>query len=63
MPWPAIPFKDSRLKRVVKHFGIRGLPRLIVLEAKTRKVLHADACDIVTEQGPVIIEQWLKRCV
>ena len=35
MPWLAIPWKDARLKRVVKHFKIKGLPRLIVLDAKT----------------------------
>jgi len=48
MPWPAIPWKDARLKRVVKHFGIRGLPRLIVMDAKTNKVLHSDAVEPLT---------------
>ena len=48
MPWPAAPWKDARLKKVVKHFGIKGLPRLIVMDANTQKVIHADAVDIVT---------------
>ena len=56
MPWPAIPFKDRRMKQVVRRFGIKGLPRLIVLNAKTQEVLNSDACDTVTELGPVIIE-------
>ena len=56
MPWPALPFKDRRMKQVIKRFGIKGLPRLIVMNAKTYEVLHADAVDVVTEQGPVIIE-------
>jgi len=62
MPWLAIPFKDARLKRVVKHFNIKGLPRLIVFNAKTKEVLDSDAVERVTEQGPVIIEQWLAKC-
>lgn len=61
MPWLAIPFKDARLKRVVKHFKIRGLPRLIVMDAKTMRVLHEDAVDVVTSEGPVIIEKWLSQ--
>ena len=48
MPWLAIPFKDVRLKNVVKHFKIKGLPRLIVMDAKTHRVINADAVDIVT---------------
>ena len=35
MPWPALPYKDSRLKKIVKHFKIKGLPRLLVFNAKT----------------------------
>lgn len=56
MPWPAIPFKDSRLKRVVKHFKIRGLPRLIVMNAKTQTILCDDAVVKLTAEGPVAIE-------
>ena len=49
MPWLAIPFKDRRMKQVVRRFGIKGLPRLIVLDAKTHEVLNSDACESVTE--------------
>ena len=59
MPWPALPFKDPRLKKIVKHFNIKGLPRLIVFDAKTNRVLSDNAVEKVTAQGPVIIEQWL----
>jgi len=48
MPWLATPFKDKRLKKVVRHFEVKGMPRLIVFNAKTMNVLHADAVDIVT---------------
>lgn len=49
MPWLAIPFKDRRMKQVVRRFGIKGLPRLIVLNAKTNEVLNVDACETVTQ--------------
>ena len=43
MPWLALPFKDARMKPAAKHFGVRGLPRLVVLNAKTGATLNADA--------------------
>ena len=61
MPWLALPFKDARMKPAAKHFGVRGLPRLVVLNAKTGATLNDNAVQIVTEQGPVIIEQWLSQ--
>ena len=61
MPWLALPFKDPRMKPAAKHFGVRGLPRLVVLNAKTGAPICEDGVQIMTEQGPVIIEQWLKQ--
>ena len=61
MPWLALPFKDLRMKTAAKHFKIKGLPRLVVLNAKTGESVCEDAVDIVAEQGPVIIEQWLEQ--
>ena len=61
MPWLALPFKDGRMKPAAKHFSVRGLPRLVVLNAKTGETVHEDAVAIVTEQGPVILEEWLNQ--
>ena len=61
MPWLALPFKDGRMKPAAKHFQVRGLPRLVVLNAQTGATVHENAVGIVTEQGPVIIEQWLEQ--
>ena len=33
MPWLALPYKDPRMKPAAKHFTVRGLPRLVVLNA------------------------------
>ena len=43
MPWLALPFKDARMKPAAKNFKVRGLPRLVVLNAKTGETLEADA--------------------
>ena len=61
MPWKAMPFKDARLKPIAKHFKVKGLPRLIVLNAKTMEILNDNAVQIVTEQGPVIIDEWMEK--
>ena len=61
MPWLALPFKDSRMKPAAQHFKVRGLPRLVVLNAKTGATVCDDAVSIVTQQGPVILEQWLAQ--
>ena len=61
MPWKAMPFKDARLKPIARHFKVKGLPRLIVLNAKTMEIIHDDAVSIVTEQGPVILEEWFEK--
>ena len=60
MPWLALPFKDPRMKAAAKHFGVRGLPTLVVLNAKTGETIEGSAVSIVTQQGPVIIDQWLQ---
>ena len=56
-----MPFKDARLKPIAKHFKVKGLPRLIVLNAKNMEIVHEDAVAIVTEQGPVILDEWLEK--
>ena len=55
MPWLALPYKDPRMKPAAKHFTVRGLPRLVVLNAATGATINDNAVGIVTEQGPVII--------
>ena len=42
-PWLAMPFRDPRIKNVCKPFNVRGIPRLIVLNAKTGAVLNEQA--------------------
>ena len=61
MPWPSLPHNDARIKSIAKTFKIKGVPRLIVLNAKTGEVINDQAVEIITEQGPVIIDEWLEK--
>ena len=61
MPWLAMPFQDPRIKNVAKTFKVRGVPRLVVLNAKSGAVICDQAVEIVSAQGPVIIEEWLEK--
>ena len=56
MPFPAIPFKDKRIKAIGKDFSIKGLPQLIVFNAATGETIMENAVDIVTQLGPVMLE-------
>ena len=39
MPWLAMPHKDPRFKKLCKHFGARGIPRLLLLSAKDGRIV------------------------
>ena len=59
MPWPAMPWKDPRLKVVAKEFKVKGLPQLIVLK-RDGTLISSNAVQKITEEGPEAIEEWLK---
>ena len=56
-----MPFQDPRIKNVAKTFKVRGVPRLVVLNAKTGAVIADQAVEIISAQGPVIIEEWIEK--
>lgn len=44
MPWMAIAYKErGRKDSLSKHFGVSGIPTLVVLDAETLETLHLDA--------------------
>jgi nucleoredoxin len=59
MPWPAIPWKDRRIKVVAKEFKVKGLPQLIVLK-RDGTLINNNAVQKITDEGPEAIEEWLK---
>ena len=52
MPWLAVPFSDSEgRKGLDEQFEVRGIPHLVILDAKTGEVLTGDGVEIVSEYG------------
>ena len=60
MNWMAIPFGDARIKQLSDHFGIIGIPALIILESKTGFVIQAKARKDLKEDVKSVFEQWNK---
>lgn len=58
MPWPALPWKDPKIKQVAKEFKVKGLPQLIVMK-RDGFVLHNNAVEKLTKEGPVAIEEFI----
>lgn len=52
MPWLAVPFSDSDgRKDLDDRFNVRGIPHLIILNAKTGEVYTEDGVEYVSEYG------------
>ena len=49
---------DARVGELAKKYGVKGVPRLIVLRPDGT-VLHENAVKRLTEEGPAVIEEWL----
>jgi hypothetical protein len=60
MPWPAVPWKDPRIKIVAKEFKVKGLPQLIILK-RDGTLLNGNAVDIIKKDGPQAIEGFLTK--
>ena len=56
MPFHVLPHKDSRCKAISKKYKVRGIPRLIVLNAQTGEVVNDNAKELVEQNGPAVIE-------
>ena len=60
MPWLAIPFGDPRIKGLYSHFGIIGVPALIIVEAKTGFVIQPSGRKDLKEDVKAVFDQWNK---
>ena len=48
MPWSAIPFGDPRIQEFAKTYKVQGVPKLVILDAKTGfKVTETARKDLV----------------
>ena len=58
-PWAAVPRGDDRVKTIAQKFNVRGVPRLIMLNAQTGAVINDNCLNKVKETGPVAIEEFI----
>ena len=57
MPWIAAPRGDEAVKNAAKAFNVRGVPRLVMLNAQTGETLNDNYLDEVKTEGPVAVER------
>jgi len=61
MPWLALPRGKKKIMGAnAKKFGVKGVPRLIILRASDGKVLSNHCHEMVTKKGPLAIEEFLE---
>ncbi len=65
MPWLSLPQGDQRVKKLMAHFKITGIPALVVVEADTGfKVTERARKDISSDANiPDVIKSWNKQLV
>ena len=57
MPWPALPFGSPRKDELVRKFGVRAIPTLVVLDAGG-KVVSKDGREDIMRLGAKAFEKW-----
>ncbi len=60
MPWPAIPFHDSRIELLTTKHSIDTIPQLVVLRADGT-VLVEEAKNEVKLKGSGAFDEWLAK--
>lgn len=60
VPWTGIPLGDSRNESLKTHFGVLGVPLLMILN-KDGSIAHSSALDDVQTLGFSCFEKWLVR--
>ena len=48
--WLAYPFGDPRINTLTKKYGVAGIPRVVVIDAKTCKIIEDNARTTITKK-------------
>ena len=59
MPWLAVPFGSPKVQAIKQKFNVRGIPALIVVDAKGETVSTKARGD-VTNSGAAAFDAWAK---
>ena len=60
MPWLAVPFGSPKVAELKQKYEVRGIPTLIVVDAKGETV-SAKARSEVTQAGAAAFDEWAKK--
>ena len=62
-PWLAVPRGHDLVKGLAQKYNVRGVPQLIMLNAKTGDVVSNGNCvNQIKQTGPVALEEMLSKC-
>ena len=59
MPWKAIKFGDAKINELKSHFGVSGIPCLVVCKPDGTLITKNGRGD-VSQQGAACVEAWTK---
>ena len=57
MPWLALPYGDKHKETLAKKFNVRGIPKLVILNAKGELITENGRGD-VSEGNTAIFDKW-----
>ena len=60
MSWVAVPFNSQLRQELMQHFGVRGIPSLIILDSKG-KTLSTNGRGDVTSEGAKAYRKWASK--
>ena len=53
MPWSAVPFDAAGREEMGEKFGVNGIPRVVVLDARDGSVVNNDARALIAAKKSI----------
>ncbi|RUS83323.1 hypothetical protein EGW08_008945, partial [Elysia chlorotica] len=61
-PWLSLPFQDrDRQRKLSRKFGVHGIPRLVLLDGETGRVITRDGFDRLQEDNSGSAFPWRRK--
>merc|ERR1712232_261337 len=62
MPWLAAKFGDAQIQNWKQKHSVTGIPKLVVMNAKTMAVINDNGRGDVSNGGVACFDQWAAKC-
>ena len=63
MPWMALPREDIDIWRpLATKYEVKGVPVLVMLNAKTGEVLSKNCIQKLEKTGPMAVSEFMEKC-